>query len=167
MHCSTSDQETDWSFEVHNISSRGNLLADRLPIIHPPLYNPGDSPNTARFRRVRPLLPKGAFRYPRMSRGGDFVRTYEVMTIYRPELAETEVRTAVAEMEELLRSRGAEITESEFWGKRRFAYEIDHLTEGFYSVVEFQSDGSMIGELDRVLSLADGVLRHKVIRSDG
>ena len=115
MHCSTSDQETDWSFEVHNISSRGNLLADRLPIIHPPLYNPGDSPNTARFRRVRPLLPKGAFRYPRMSRGGDFVRTYEVMTIYRPELAETEVRTAVAEMEELLRSRGAEITESCLW----------------------------------------------------
>lgn len=94
------------------------------------------------------------------------MRTYEVMTIYRPDLPESEVRSAVAEMEELLRSKGAEIAQSDFWGKRRFAYEIEHLNEGFYTVAEFRSDGSVLDELERTLSLSDAVLRHKVIRVD-
>ena len=94
------------------------------------------------------------------------MRTYEVMTIWRPELAETDVRAQVAEMEELLRSKGAEITSSDFWGKRRFAYEIDHLTEGFYAVIEFRGEGQAVEELDRGLSLSDRVLRHKVMRQD-
>ncbi len=94
------------------------------------------------------------------------MRTYEVMTIHRPDLAEEEVRTAVTNMEEMLRSKGAEITETDFWGKRRFAYEIDHLNEGFYTVVEFNAESEAVTELDRVLSLADEVIRHKLIRPE-
>ncbi|MFQ5966071.1 MAG: 30S ribosomal protein S6 [Acidimicrobiia bacterium] len=94
------------------------------------------------------------------------MRTYEVMTIWRPELAETEVRTQVADMESMLLSNGAEVGESDFWGKRRFAYEIDHETEGYYTVVEFQAEPAAVQELERSLSLSDQVLRHKVLRPD-
>ena len=94
------------------------------------------------------------------------MRTYEVMTIWRPELAETDVRTQVADMETMLRNNGAEVGESDFWGKRRFAYEIDHETEGYYTVVEFQGEPSAVQELERTLSLSDQVLRHKVMRPD-
>lgn len=56
--------------------------------------------------------------------------------------------------------------ESDFWGKRRFAYEIDHINEGYYSVVQFLGDAPLVATLDRALSLADNVVRHKILRID-
>ena len=55
------------------------------------------------------------------------MRAYELMTIFRPEMAEADVQKEVERVESALTERGAEITLSDFWGKRRFAYEIDHL----------------------------------------
>lgn len=95
------------------------------------------------------------------------MRAYEVMTIHRPELAEDEVEKKVAELESLLSSSGANVTNRDSWGKRRFAYEIEHLSEGYYSVVAFLAEPDAVAKVDRTLSLADEVLRHKIVRVDG
>lgn len=95
------------------------------------------------------------------------MRGYEVMTIHRPELAESDVQDKVKEVETFLTSRGATISGSDLWGKRRFAYEINHVNEGFYSVVQFESDTDAVDDLDRVLTLADDVVRHKIVRTQG
>lgn len=92
------------------------------------------------------------------------MRGYEVMTIHRPELAESDVQAKVKEVETFLGSRGASIDNTDLWGKRRFAYEINHVTEGFYSVVKFQAEADAVSDLDRVLTLADDVIRHKIVR---
>lgn len=92
------------------------------------------------------------------------MRVYELMVIHRPGLAETDVRAAISELEEALRSQGADVRETDFWGKRRFAYEIEHLTEGFYTVLTFSASSDVVPTLDRALSLSDGVLRHKFLR---
>ena len=96
------------------------------------------------------------------------MRSYEVMTIHRPELQEVEFRAKVDEIGALLGARGAEVTDTDLWGKRRFAYEIDHLTEGFYSVVNFDvaEDITAVDDLDRALNLSDAVVRHKIVRTD-
>lgn len=95
------------------------------------------------------------------------MRTYELMTIFRPEMAETDVRSEVAQIEKALVERGAEISRpTDFWGKRRLAYEIKHLSEGYYAVVYFQGDAKAVEDLDRALSLSDNVLRHKFIRPE-
>ena len=94
------------------------------------------------------------------------MRGYEVMTIHRPDLAETDVQAKVREVEDFLTSRGATISSTDLWGKRRFAYEINHVTEGFYSVVSFDAETGAIDDLDRVLTLADDVVRHKIVRPD-
>jgi small subunit ribosomal protein S6 len=94
------------------------------------------------------------------------VRTYELMTIFRPELAEVEVRSEVAQIEKALVERGAEIKQSDFWGKRRLAYEIKHLSEGYYAVISFSGEAHAVDDLDRALSLSDNILRHKFIRPD-
>jgi small subunit ribosomal protein S6 len=94
------------------------------------------------------------------------MRTYELMTIHRPEMAEDDVRTEIARLSEFLGERGATVGETDFWGKRRFAYEIDHMNEGYYTVVTFEAEPDTIAEIDRVLSLADTVVRHKVVRPE-
>jgi small subunit ribosomal protein S6 len=92
------------------------------------------------------------------------MRDYELMTIHRPDLAEDEVETKIGELEAFLANSDAEVTKRDLWGKRRFAYEIEHLSEGYYSVLSFRSGAEAIAEVDRMLSLADEVVRHKIVR---
>lgn len=92
------------------------------------------------------------------------MRDYEVMTIHRPDLAETDVDSQVSEIESFLADSGASVTRRDLWGRRRFAYEIDHLSEGFYTVLTFQAQPEAVETLDRRLTLADEVLRHKIVR---
>ena len=93
------------------------------------------------------------------------MRSYELMMIHRPELAEADVRSAVGDVETAISEVGS-VSETDFWGKRRFAYEIDHINEGYYSVVDFDGDVELISRLDRALALSDTVVRHKILRLD-
>lgn len=92
------------------------------------------------------------------------MRDYELMTIYRPDLAETDVEIKIGELEAFLSGADAEVTKRDVWGKRRFAYEIDHLSEGYYTVLSFTSEVEAVAGVDRMLSLADEVVRHKIVR---
>ena len=91
------------------------------------------------------------------------MRTYEVMTIHRPELDENDFHNHVDGVTSSLTDRGATVTGKDIWGKRRFAYEIDHMNEGYYSVVTFSASPEAIAELHRMLTLADEVIRHKIL----
>ncbi len=92
------------------------------------------------------------------------MRDYELMTIHRPDLAENEVEARIGELETYLSNAEAEVTKRDMWGKRRFAYEIEHLSEGYYSVVSFKAGAGTVASVDRMLSLADDVVRHKIVR---
>lgn len=92
------------------------------------------------------------------------MRTYELMTIHRPSLDESEIRALVSDLESFLGESGAAVKATDMWGKRRLAYEIDHITEGYYTVIDFEAETGVIDELDRRLSLSDDVIRHKVTR---
>jgi small subunit ribosomal protein S6 len=91
-------------------------------------------------------------------------RPYEVMIILEPDLEEETIRAAVERWLQLIESRGAERGHVDWWGKRRLAYEIQHRTEGYYVVFQARSEPPAMDELHRMLSLADEVVRHKVLR---
>jgi small subunit ribosomal protein S6 len=90
------------------------------------------------------------------------MRDYEVMTIHRADLAETEVEAKISELESYLSDQGATVASRDLWGKRRFAYEIDHISEGYYTVINFNADAASIDPVDRMLSLSDEIVRHKI-----
>ena len=92
------------------------------------------------------------------------MRPYEVMVILDAGLEEDAVRAAIDRATELIRSRGGNPGRVDRWGKRRFAYELDHRWEGYYVVFQVRSEPPAMDELHRVLSLADEVIRHKVLR---
>jgi small subunit ribosomal protein S6 len=92
------------------------------------------------------------------------MRPYEVMVIFDAELEEGDIRAALDRHTQLLTSKGAELGTVDVWGKRRFAYRLDHRWEGFYVVLQARAEPAAMDELGRVLSLADEVVRHKVLR---
>ena len=91
-------------------------------------------------------------------------RPYEVMVIIDADLDEETIRAAVERWLQLIESKGAERGFVDYWGKRRLAYEINRKSEGYYVVIQARSGPQAMEELHRVLSLADEVIRHKVLR---
>jgi len=91
------------------------------------------------------------------------LREYEVMLILPAEADEKVVSTAADRITKVVSTKGGEVSNIDRWGRRRFAFEIDHANEGYYVVVSFTAEPSSQTELDRVLNLADEVIRHKVI----
>lgn len=92
------------------------------------------------------------------------MRPYEVMVIIDASLDEETIRGNVERWVQLLESKGAERGHVDFWGKRRLAYEVKHRWEGYYVVLQARAEPVAMDELHRVLSLADEVIRHKVLR---
>jgi small subunit ribosomal protein S6 len=92
------------------------------------------------------------------------MRPYEVMIIFDAGLEEETIRAVIDRATETLTARGGTVVRIDRWGRRRFAYELKHRLEGYYVLVEANAEPAAMAEMDRVLSLADEVLRHKVIR---
>lgn len=92
------------------------------------------------------------------------MRPYEVMVIYDVDAEEDQIRADVEAHRQALADGGAELGYVDHWGKRRFAYEIDHKSEGWYVVLQARAEPAAMDELHRTLALADSVVRHKVLR---
>ncbi len=95
------------------------------------------------------------------------VTDYEVTYILRPSLEETEVDERANAIAEGVKTRGGEIVgELEKLGKRRLAYEIDDVREGYYVVMKFKSEPEGAKELERLMRLNESILRALVIRQE-
>ena len=83
---------------------------------------------------------------------------YELMYIINPNLSEEETAGIVEKFKALVEQNGT-LDEMEEMGKRKLAYEINYISEGYYVLVKFTSAPEFPAELDRVLGITDGVLR--------
>ena len=86
---------------------------------------------------------------------------YEVLYVLNPNLSEEETQAIVEKFKTLIEQNGT-IDEMDEWGKRKLAYEINYLTEGYYVLVKFTSGPEFPAELDRILGITDGVIRSLV-----
>jgi small subunit ribosomal protein S6 len=91
-------------------------------------------------------------------------RQYEVMLIVDPRLEDSSIQQAVDRYLGVVRDRGGEVGKVDHWGRRKFAFEMDHLHEGYYVVAEMNAEPQAMDELGRVLRLADELVRHKIVR---
>ncbi len=92
------------------------------------------------------------------------MRSYEVMAIFDVGLDEEAIRATVSRAADLIASRGGSSPHVEHWGRRRLAYELKHRSEGYYVLIRANAEPATMAEVDRMFSLADEVVRHKVIR---
>ncbi|AIY06969.1 30S ribosomal protein S6 [Planococcus sp. PAMC 21323] len=94
------------------------------------------------------------------------MREYELMYIIQPAIEEEAKKTLVERFNDILTSNGAEIIESKEWGKRRLAYEINDLREGFYQIVKVNAGSEAINEYTRLANINEDIIRHIAVRKD-
>ena len=92
------------------------------------------------------------------------MRPYEVMVILDAGLEEDAIRAIIDRATQIITKSDGTVDRVDRWGKRRFAYEVHHRSEGYYVLLETTAEPAVLGEVDRMLGLADDVIRHKVIR---
>ncbi len=92
------------------------------------------------------------------------VHDYETMFIVNATLEEDAMRAIVDKFKALIEAN-AEIVEYNEWGKRKLAYPIDDINDGFYVLVNYKAEAAFVAELDRNFNIADGILRSMTIRA--
>jgi small subunit ribosomal protein S6 len=73
-------------------------------------------------------------------------------------------KAVVNRAKEMIEAGGGTVPTVDHWGRRRYAYPINHKHEGVYSVLEIVTEAPNLDDVDRYLRLADEVVRHKLIR---
>ena len=86
---------------------------------------------------------------------------YEVMYVISPKLTEEETAGIVEKFKTLVEANGT-LEELEEMGKRKLAYEINYISEGYYVLMKFTSGPDFPAELDRILGITDGILRRLI-----
>lgn len=92
------------------------------------------------------------------------MRVYEVMIIIDTDVDDAGLRQVLARVGELVGAEGGTVATTDTWGRRRFAYEINKKHEGIYVVLQITTSATNLDSLDRVLRLADNIVRHKILR---
>lgn len=91
------------------------------------------------------------------------MKAYELLFFVAPAIDE-ETRAGVMKRIETTIAAGNGVVDNvDVWGKRKLAYEINGLTDGDYTLIDFHADPQNIAELDRVLRITDAVVRHMIV----
>lgn len=91
------------------------------------------------------------------------INSYEVMFIADVSNGEAATEATVGKFVSLIEAN-AEVIDVAKWGKRRLAYPINDMPEGFYTVVTFKAEPSFPSELERLMNIDESVMRSLVLR---
>ena len=90
---------------------------------------------------------------------------YETLYIINADLDEEATAAVVERFKSLVESNGT-LTSIDEWGKRRLAYEINHMTEGYYVHMAFEAPRECPAELDRIYNITDSGVRGIIVNRD-
>ena len=93
------------------------------------------------------------------------MRHYELMVILDPDLEERTIAPSLDRFLTVVTKSGGTVN-TEIWGRRRMAYEINKQAEGIYAIVDIEAEPAAVAELDRQLNLNESVLRTKLMRPE-
>ena len=92
---------------------------------------------------------------------------YEICVVLKSTLEENERQSEIEKIKAYITRFGGEVEDAvDEWGKKRLAYEIKHMKEGYYYFIHFESDGTAISEIDSRIRIMDGVIRYLCVRQD-
>jgi small subunit ribosomal protein S6 len=94
-------------------------------------------------------------------------RLYDLIFICRPDTPEAEIDKVIATIEHAATEKGAKIESTTKWGRKRMAYRVQKLREGYFVYMVLRSNqGEVVKELERRLKVADSVMKYLTVRLD-
>ena len=92
------------------------------------------------------------------------MNSYETLYVIKPNLEDEERAALIQKFSAIITDNGGEVESVDEWGKRKLAYEIDYIGEGYYVLVNFKSNAELPAELERNFRINDNVMRYMVIK---
>lgn len=94
------------------------------------------------------------------------MRPYETLLLLDPRREDAQIEQTLTAFGSLITERGGEVANWDRWGRRKLAYELDDLTEGYYAVCTYNIDSSQRAEIEAALPFVEGLVRSKTVRRD-
>lgn len=94
------------------------------------------------------------------------MNNYETVFILTPVLSDAQVEEAVKKFEDFVKERGAEIVAKENWGLRKLAYPIQLKKNGFYTLIEFRGEPTIVAELETAFKRDERIIRYLTTKLD-
>ena len=91
---------------------------------------------------------------------------YELAVVVSAKIADEERAAVVDKCKALIERFGGTITNVDDWGKKRLAYEIQKMKEGFYYFIQFEAESSAPAEIESRIRIMDNVLRYLVVKNE-
>ncbi len=94
------------------------------------------------------------------------MRDYELVFIIHPDLEDEERVVLVESVQDWVQAAGGQVIKVDYWGRRKLAYEIRKLKEGFYVLMNLQLPADGARELERRLQISEQILRYLTVRAE-
>lgn len=91
---------------------------------------------------------------------------YELTLVVSAKIEDDARVAAVEQVKELIARFGGTVTNVDEWGKKRLAYEIQKMKEGFYYFIQFESESTTPREIEQRVRIMESVIRYLCIRQD-
>ncbi|MBQ3789985.1 MAG: 30S ribosomal protein S6 [Lachnospiraceae bacterium] len=91
---------------------------------------------------------------------------YELAVVVNAKIDDEARNAVVDKVKALIERFGGQITEVDDWGKKRLAYEIDKMNEGFYYFIRFDAEPTAPAEIEKRMRIADNVIRYLCVRNE-
>jgi small subunit ribosomal protein S6 len=96
----------------------------------------------------------------------DKKKIYETTVIINPTLEEHQIESIVRNVEEMIAKNGGSVKSVERWGRKRLSYPINKRNNGYYAHVEFEAEGNLVVDLERIFEYDENIMRYLTIRLD-
>ena len=91
---------------------------------------------------------------------------YELAVVVSAKIEDDARAEVIEKVIDMITRVGGNVTDVDEWGKRRFAYEIQKMKEGFYYFIHFEAESTVPAELEQRIRIMDHVLRYLCVRQD-
>lgn len=93
------------------------------------------------------------------------MRKYEVIFIVKP-LEEEATNAVIEKFENLITTNGGTVDKVDRWGKKRLAYEIKDMLDGYYCLFYVTAEPAVVAEVDRLMKINDDILKHMIVKEE-
>lgn len=91
---------------------------------------------------------------------------YELAVVVSAKLEDDDRAAVLERVKEYITRFGGTVTDVDEWGKKKLAYEIQKMKEGYYYFVHFESDSTVPAEVEQRMRITEGVIRFLCVRQD-